>query len=164
MIVKEKIHRLPKEFYRGEISVAFTLCLKGSVAAGFSLRDFKIVNTFTEILDSVVAKTGCIAPVYCFMPDHQHLIITGTRSNSDIWKAIVGYKQKTGFWLSVNNPNVKWQKDFYDHVIKTDENIAVQVRYILDNPVRKGLVSSWEEYPFKGSIGCRLEDILNGII
>lgn len=98
------------------------------------------------------------------MPDHQHLIITGVQSNSNIWKTIVSYKQKTGLWMSANKPEIKWQKDFYDHVIRTHEDIAVQVRYILDNPVRKELVSTWQEYPFKGSIGCKMEDVLNGII
>jgi REP element-mobilizing transposase RayT len=91
-------------------------------------------------------------------------MITGTRGDSDIWKVIVSYKQKTGFWMSKNKPEARWQKDFYDHVIRTNEDVATQVKYTLDNPVRKGLVSSWEEYPFKGSIGCKLQDILNGII
>jgi REP element-mobilizing transposase RayT len=97
------------------------------------------------------------------MPDHQHLIISGRQEDSDIWSAIVKYKQKTGFWLP-NNTSLKWQKDFYDHMMRSDEDIVTQVKYILDNPVRKGLVKSWEEYPFKGSIGCRLEDVLNGIM
>lgn len=74
------------------------------------------------------------------------------------------YKQKTGFWMSVNKAGFKWQKDFYDHVIKSNEDIAVLVRYILDNPVRKGMATSWEEYTFKGSIGCELEDVLYGIV
>jgi REP element-mobilizing transposase RayT len=163
MDIKEKKHRLPKEFYKGEMSVAFTLCLQGIVAAGFSLREHTVVSAFIDILTSVATKESCIVPVYCFMPDHQHLIITGKHKNSDIWKTIVNYKQKTGFWMSKNKPAMKWQKDFYDHVIRTQENIATQVRYILDNPVRKGLVSSWQESTFKGSIGCKLEDVLNGI-
>ena len=58
----------------------------------------------------------------------------------------------------------RWQKDFYDHIIRTNEDIVAQVKYILDNPVRKGVVLSWERYPFKGSIGCELEDILMGMI
>ena len=66
--------------------------------------------------------------------------------------------------MSANQSGIKWQKDFYDHVIRTKKDIAVQVRYILDNPVRKGLVSSRQEYSFKGSIGCKLENVLNGII
>lgn len=66
--------------------------------------------------------------------------------------------------MSVHRSGMKWQKDFYDHVLRTDEKIVVQVRYILDNPVRKGLVKMWEEYPFKGAVGCKLEDILHGIL
>ena len=161
MCIEERKHRLPKEFYKGEVSVAFTLCLKGDV------KEFikpEIVSIFTNILASVVKKAGGIVPIYCFMPDHQHLIITGIRNDSDIWKAIVRYKQRTGFWMSTNNPGIKWQKDFYDHVIKTNKDIAVQARYILDNPVRRGLAQSWQDYSFKGSIGCKLEDILKGII
>jgi REP element-mobilizing transposase RayT len=165
MVIKEKGHRLPKDFYKGEISVAFTLCLKrgvGNVAAGFSLREPETVNILTSILRSVVAKERCIVPVYCFMLDHQHLIITGTEINADIWKTVVSYKQKTGFWMSVNKPGMRWQKDFYDHVLRTSEDMAIHMKYILDNPVKKDLVSFWAEYPFKGSIGCNLEDYLNG--
>jgi REP element-mobilizing transposase RayT len=164
MDITEKRHRLPEEYYGGEVSVAFTLCLKGNVAAGFSLREPEIVKTFIDILTSVVTATGCIVPVYCFMPDHQHLILTGTRGDSNIWKAIINYKQKTGFWMSSNKSGIRWQKNFYDHVIRKHEDITTQIKYILDNPVRKGLVSSWQEYPFKGSIGCKMEDVLNGIV
>ena len=161
MTIREKKHRLPKEFYKGTISVAFTLCIKGSLQA---FTRFEIVNTFTDILAPAVAKRDCIVPVYCFMPNHQHVIITGTKSDSNIWDAVVDYKQRTGFWMSMNRVGFVWQKDFYDHVIRKSEDIAVQVRYILDNPVRKGIVASWQEYPFKGSIGCKLEDVLTAII
>jgi REP element-mobilizing transposase RayT len=65
------------------------------------------------------------------MHDHQHLIITGTTGDADLWKTILNYKQKTGFWMSVNKPGMTWQKDFYDHIIRTNEDIATQVRYIL---------------------------------
>ncbi len=165
MILKEKKHRLPREFYKGEISAAFTLCLKkdlGNVGAGFTLRERKIVDMFTGFLTSVVIKERCIVPVYCFMDDHQHLIISGTGLDGDIWKTVVSYKQKTGFWMSVNRPEMKWQKDFYDHVIRTRKDMVTQVNYILNNPVRKQLISFWGEYPFKGSIGCNLEDFLDG--
>jgi REP element-mobilizing transposase RayT len=128
MVIKEKRHRLPKGFYRGEISVALTLCIKRDVASGFSLSEIEIVNTFTEILTPIVTKEGCIVPVYCFMPDHQHLIITGIQGNSDIRKVLVGYKQRTGFWMSINKPGMRWQKDFYDNIIRENENIGVQVR------------------------------------
>ncbi len=160
MFIREKKHRLPREFYIGKISVAFTLCIKDHVRLFINPE---IIPVFTDVLASVTAKSDCIVPVYCFMPDHQHVIITGTSDDSNIWKTMVLYKQKTGFWMARNRPNIKWQKDFYDHVMRKHEDIVAQVKYVLDNPVRKGLVSTWEEYPFKGSIGCSLEDILNAI-
>ncbi len=160
-IIKERKHRLPKEFYKGEISVAFTLCIKEDIQPFVKPE---VVRIFTDTLASVVMNANCFVPVYCFMPDHQHLIIAGTGNDSDIWKAIVTYKQKTGFWMATNRPDIRWQKDFYDHVVKTDEDIIAQIRYILDNPVRKGLVSSWQEYSFKGAIGYKIEDVLSGIV
>jgi hypothetical protein len=57
-----------------------------------------------------------------------------------------------------------WQKDFYDHVIKEKANIKTQAHYILDNPVRKGIVGDWRDYPYSGSVGCSLDDVLLGLM
>ena len=90
------------------------------------------------------------------------MIVTGTDEHADTLNFIKMYKQKTGYWLS-RNLNDRWQKDFYDHVIRKEENLISIARYILDNPVRKGLVARWDDYPFKGSIGFDLEDILQSM-
>lgn len=45
-----------------------------------------------------------------------------------------------------------------------DEDLIAHIRYILDNPVRTGLVASWQEYAYKGSLGCKFEDILGGMM
>ena len=152
---------MPRDYYKGQVSVVFTLCLKEKREL---LSQTETVTALVDILDSVIKETSCIVPVYCFMPDHQHLIITGTSKGSDTWNAVVKYKQKTGFWMSKNRSEMRWQKDFYDQVIRANEDVAAQVKYILDNPVRKGLAETWEHYPFKGSVGCKLEDVLIGIM
>jgi REP element-mobilizing transposase RayT len=41
-----------------------------------------------------------------------------------------------------------WQSNFYDHVIRKDESLLEICLYILNNPVRKGMVSNWGEYPY----------------
>ena len=33
--------------------------------------------------------------------------------------------------------------------------------YILNNPVRKGITTNWEEYPFSGSLDFNLNEIIN---
>jgi REP element-mobilizing transposase RayT len=161
MPIRERNHRLPRELYKGIISASFALCIQENARA---FVEPQTIGVFEDILSSVVTKAQCIVPVYCFMPDHQHLIIMGISNDADLWKTIVSYKQKTGFWLAANKPRIKWQKDFFDHIIRNEENLAAQIRYILDNPARKGIVSSWRDYPFKGSIGCKLEDVLAGLM
>jgi putative transposase len=161
MAIIERRHRLPRDCYKGKITAAFTLCLKENVKI---FGNHEIVTKFVQILSMIEEKNDCIVLVYCFMPDHQHVILNGKSDDSDLWKAIVSYKQNTGFWFSKNEPTCRWQKDFYDHIIRKDENLKTQIKYLLDNPVRKGLVAYWQDYPFKGSIGCELEDVVNGII
>ncbi len=159
MLIKEKQHRLPATAYKGEVSVAFTLCVHDRRNI---FLDSLIVDNFTHVLKFLVDQGNCIIPVYCFMPDHQHLIVTGTSQQADVLNFIKIYKQKTGYWLS-RNSSAKWQKDSYDHVIRKEENLISIARYILDNPVRKGLVAHWADYPFQGSIGLDIEDILQSM-
>ena len=65
--------------------------------------------------------------------------------------------------MSMHMLHTEWQKDFYDHVIRKRDDVSRQVRYVLDNPVRKGLAASWRDYPFQGSLGCDLEAVLSGL-
>jgi hypothetical protein len=60
MDIKEKKHRLLKEFYKGEVSTAFTLCLKGNIHI---FTEPEIVTIFTNILTLVVAEMSCVVPV-----------------------------------------------------------------------------------------------------
>ena len=98
------------------------------------------------------------------MPDHLHIVVEGTQDEVNLLKFLNHYKQKTGFWMSQNRPGVSWQKDFFDHIIRKEEDLPTIIRYILENPVRKELVSDWQDYPFKGAIGCNLDDIVNGLV
>ena len=92
------------------------------------------------------------------MPDHAHLLIAGNNLNSKIKMCVDRFKQKTGFWLSHNVNNIKWQKDYYDHILRKEDDLLNQTKYILNNPVRKGIVGYWKDYPFKGSTVYDLND------
>jgi hypothetical protein len=75
---------------------------------------------------------------------------------------MTSFKQRSGFWLPRHRPSVHWQKDFFDHVIRTPEEFDRQARYIADNPVRNGLVAVWSDYPFTGAIGMDITETLSG--
>jgi hypothetical protein len=72
------------------------------------------------------------------------------------------FKQSTGYWMH-NHSFSQWQKNFYDHVIRNSEDLKHQIYYIVNNPVRRGLVKDWDEYPLTGSIGADLKDVLSHI-
>jgi len=40
------------------------------------------------------------------------------------------------------------QREFFDHVLRSDESIHSKVQYICENPVRKGLVQEIDDYPW----------------
>ena len=43
-------------------------------------------------------------------------------------------------------------RGFFDHLLRNDESYGAKWRYVRDNPVRHGLVSSFEEWPYQGEI------------
>jgi putative transposase len=146
--VRQRKHRLPRELYRGSVTCAFTICVLNQ-AELFVTQD--LFCRFEGILQGSLTFTQCEAQVYLFMPDHLHLLLQGTRKESDLWSCVENFKQLTGFWLAQRGYKDQWQKGFYDHILRKDEDVVKQVIYILNNPVRKGIVENWKEYPFKGS-------------
>jgi REP element-mobilizing transposase RayT len=88
MLIKEKQHRLSENDYKGEVSVSFTLCVKDRVRL---FRDELIVADFTNILANLIDRFSCIIPIYCFMPDHQHILLTGINEKANILGFIKAY-------------------------------------------------------------------------
>jgi len=104
-------------------------------------------------------KYESLAYIYLFMPGHLHMILTGNKDGSNLMNAVKSYKQKTGFYFSKLEVKNKWQNDFYDHIIRDEKDLGNQILYILINPVRKGLVNHWKDYPYKGSMIYDLDSI-----
>ena len=154
-LIREKKHRLYPEVYVGEEIISFTLCIKNRNNFFTNIERFKI---FEDYLLNELKAFNCSAYVYLFMPDHSHLVLTGNESKANIKKCLGMFKQKTGFWLSNNNKKIKWQKDYYDHILRSQENLIVHLKYILNNPVRACLVEYWKQYPYKGSTIYNLDE------
>ncbi len=39
-----------------------------------------------------------------------------------------------------------WQEESFDHVLRCSEGLDAKVEYVLQNPVRNGLVDDWRKY------------------
>ncbi len=153
--IRERKHRLSPELYCGRIVVAFTACIADRKPV---FDKAEVFYSLSQIMLDSLKMWKCDAHVYLFMSDHCHFLIQGNADDSDILRFMKDFKQVSGYWFYKNISGVRWQKDFYDHIIRKDEDIKKQVYYILENPIRKGLVNSWKEHLFKGSTIYNFEE------
>jgi hypothetical protein len=58
---------------------------------------------------------------------------------------------------------VLWQRSYYDHILREDEDVVGVARYVLENPVRAGLVTEVIQYPFHGSFVMNVCDLLDAV-
>ncbi len=153
-------HRLPRECYRGHVVVAITACIEDRKPL---FTDASPVRACVERLRLAANRFECTVPIYCFMPEHLHLLLRGTSVAADAWAAMASFKQQSGFWIAAHHLDVRWQKDYWDHLVRRAEDVRALIRYIANNPVRRGLAEEWDEYPFTGSIGHDLYDLVEGV-
>ena len=100
---------------------------------------------------------------YCFMPDHLHLLMEGQSDDADCRTFIARAKQYSGFSYQAAFGRRLWQRYGYERVLRSDEAAVSVARYILENPVRAGLVVAVQDYPFSGSSVYSLEQLLDAV-
>lgn len=94
------------------------------------------------------------------MPDHLHIVFLGLGDASRPKVAMALLKQRSGYWLAQNRPDIVWQDDFYDTILRRSRGFTASLRYIALNPVRAGLAEHIHDCPYTGSIGCELNEVL----
>ena len=82
------------------------------------------------------------ARLVCLMPDHLHALISFPYERP--------MKQIMADWkrLLATQLKVEWQRDFFDHRLRKEESYREKADYIRANPVRAGLVTQPEEWPY----------------
>src|SRR5215203_3928038 len=91
---------------------------------------------------------------YCFMPDHAHFLVHGNSEASDARRLIKSGNQYSGYAFSMAYGRKLWQPWGYEHVLRDDESTRAVARYIVENPVRAGLVKTVLDYTYVGSQVC----------
>lgn len=88
------------------------------------------------------------------MPDHLHAILAfsrepGMATSIKNWKRFVAGKH-----------GVVWQRDFFDHRLRTRDELKEKTDYIRLNPVRKGLCAQIEGWPWVYAPNNRIPPML----
>ena len=123
------------------------------------LQSSRMAGLFMDVLFHYQKQRKYQLHEFVVMPNHFHLLITPLASFTleRAMQFIKGgfsfrAKKELGFIHEI------WQTSFYDHRVR-DEGEYLRFRhYIHMNPVRRGLVSSPEEFPFS-SVKLRLDEV-----
>lgn len=116
-------------------------------------RKFPFFNNpnYSNFVVDELGKTLCIV-AWCLMPDHLHLLFNSEGKEIDVLKIIKNIKGRTSVILRKKyNLEKVWQKSFYDRILRKEEMMEDVSLYILNNPVRKGIVKDWKGYPYSWS-------------
>jgi len=88
------------------------------------------------------------------MPDHVHLLFTPLcdpeGKSYSLSEILGGLKGSSAHSINklMNRKGKAWQGESFDHILRSSEAIKEKAEYICNNPVRKGLVASIEDYPW----------------
>jgi putative transposase len=146
--------------YLGLVRYSLTFCTDAR-ADHFTVHSH-IEVALEQIVRAATDEQFVIA-AYCFMPDHLHLLVEGLTDGADARAFIRRAKQFSGFYFKKAHGKRLWQRYGYERVLRNDESTLSAARYILENPVRAGLVTRVEDYPGVGSRTHPISDILAAV-
>jgi putative transposase len=124
------------------------------------LRTARSRNQFLSVLEQTRERYRLVVVGYVIVPEHIHLLITEPEigNPSTVMQVL---KQRTAHALlpekKRSDPRQRllfgqiprtpfWQARFYDFNVWTSKKRVEKLRYMHDNPVKRGLVSSPEEW------------------
>jgi len=136
----------PKQIIR--TSRTFFVTTKTSMGRAL-LQSEGNATLFIDVLRSYVTAKKFRVHDFVVMPDHVHLLMTVSGEMS-IEKAVQFIKGGFSYRLrkETGYAGEVWQKGFSEVRVDDPESFAKHREYIAQNPVKRGLVSRPEEYPY----------------
>ena len=106
------------------------------------LTDPTLAQTILESIQGYVEKDLWFAHLVLLMPDHLHGLLSFNPEK--------GMSRVVGEWKKLHRRvnGIRWQENFFDHRIRSDEERVEKAAYVRRNPVVKGLCSREEDWPW----------------
>jgi putative transposase len=92
---------------------------------------------------------------YVVMPDHVHFFMAPVRMEDTPLNRVVGkWKEWTAKRIlkACGGTAPLWQPEFFDHLLRSQESLSEKWAYVCNNPVRAGLVTQAEDWPYAGAV------------
>ncbi len=150
--------RLPILQYIGPFRCFLTLCSHRRVAVFRSAES--VSRTLMEFL-RVAEHERFAVLAYCFMPDHLHLLVEGRSSDSDLRLFVSAAKLRSERMHASVHGTRLWQEGYHQRVLRRAQDSRAIARYILEYPVRAGMVRTPLKYPYLGSAVWSVRELLD---
>jgi REP element-mobilizing transposase RayT len=109
-----------------------------------------VARTLVEVL-RVAERERFAILAYCFMPHYLHLLVEGITPHADLGLFVKVAKHCSGRAHAAVSGTPLWQEGHRERALRRQDDVRVAARYVLENPVRAGLVRTPLEYPYLGS-------------
>ena len=142
----------------GTIRFLLTLCVENRQPV---LATQTVFDRLVGFLIASPSRYHWFGHAFVIMPDHLHVMATMGPEAVTLGQWIKAMKAVVaGLEPDPANPGRmrriprawQWQEGFYDHKFRTPESAARKWEYVMLNPVRAGLVTRPEEWPFTGEV------------
>jgi REP element-mobilizing transposase RayT len=121
----------------------------------FVERDYRC---YLEFLGEALLRFGVRCHAYCLMPNHVHLLLDGPQES--ISKAMQRANGRYAQWLNhtYGMRGHVFEGRFWSEAIESEQHLLELARYIVNNPVRAGIVKHASEWPWS-SIRATLGEV-----
>lgn len=114
-------------------------------------------DTAQTVINSIYflrAKGYLKLHAFVIMPDHLHLIISipSNKKLPQIMHSLKSFSSKQINKLTGRTGKV-WQDGYYAYGIRGPKDMKVKIRYLLENPIRKGLTEDITAYSYSSGNG-----------
>jgi len=116
-------------------------------------RTLACEETHNLILDAWTQAPDWTVGRYVIMPDHVHLFAAENELQGyPLGQWVAKWKAHVSRLWPFRKEKPIWQRSFWDHQLRDGDSYDVKRLYIRNNPVRHGLVSNSDDWPFQGTL------------
>ena len=122
----------------------------------------EVVNQLREVIAVVKQNRPFVIDAWVLLPDHMHCIWTLPEGDNDYSTRMgmiksqftmrVKNKMERPEWLTESKQKHRestiWQRRFWEHEIKDEQDFIRHVDYVHFNPVKHGLVKAVSDWPY----------------
>ncbi|ETI58495.1 REP-associated tyrosine transposase [Marinomonas profundimaris] len=117
-------------------------------------NDFSVARLFCQQIEANQKHHKCAWLTWVLMPDHFHGLVKLNNHSSTLPTIIGNLKGTSAFEINkhLKKNGSLWQSSFYDRALRAEDDRLNIARYIIANPLRRGLVKNVKDYPFWDSV------------